>query len=213
MSKETDLKKKIGAMLGTGVLATALTAAPVSFNVGDLSLDAGTAFAKGGGGEGGEGGNSGSGSDDSDDDSDNSGSGSSNSGSGSSNSGSGSGESGDSGESGESGDSGESGESGDSGESGESGDSGERGGSGRGKGRSGRGGGASSTDIPPEFGFVVKAEVSTGHVEIGYSDGWKEEIENGRYELKNPSNRTVVERPATQADINRLNAAARASRL
>ena len=91
MSREMELKKKIGAMLGTGVLATALTAVPVSFNVGDLSLDSGVAFAKGGGGEGGEGGgggdNSGSGSGGSDDDSDNSGSGSSNSGSGSSNSG------------------------------------------------------------------------------------------------------------------------------
>ena len=208
MSKETELKKKIGAMLGTGVLATALTAVPVSFNVGDLSLDSGVAFAKGGGGEGG---NSGSGSDDSDDDSDNSGSGSSNSGSGSGNSGSGSDDSDDSGEHGGSGSDDDDDDS-DSGEHGGSG-SGSGSGSGRSSGRDSGRGGSSSTEVPPEFGFVVKAEVAAGHVEIGYSDGWKEEVENGRYELKSPGNRTVVERPATQADIDRLNAAARASRL
>ena len=66
---------------------------------------------------------------------------------------------------------------------------------------------------PGEFGYVVKVEVRGKNIEIGYSDGWEEEVENGRYELKNTANRTVVERPATQADINRLNAGARRSRL
>lgn len=42
-----------------------------------------------------------------------------------------------------------------------------------------------------------------------YSDGWREEVENGRYELKDAKNRTVVERPATRQDYNRLGAIAR----
>ncbi len=44
-----------------------------------------------------------------------------------------------------------------------------------------------------------------GKVEIRYTNGWKEELENGRYELKNASNRTVVERRATAEDIARMN--------
>lgn len=42
-----------------------------------------------------------------------------------------------------------------------------------------------------------------------YADGWREELENGRYELKDAQNRTVVERPATQQDHDRLGAIAR----
>lgn len=56
-------------------------------------------------------------------------------------------------------------------------------------------------------GAVVKAEIEGASVEVTYTDGWKEEIEHGRYELKDPSNRTVVERPATQDDVDRLNSA------
>jgi hypothetical protein len=55
-------------------------------------------------------------------------------------------------------------------------------------------------------GRVVKAEVAGGNLEVTYSRGWKEEIENGRYELKDPANRTVIERPATAADRARLSA-------
>ena len=48
------------------------------------------------------------------------------------------------------------------------------------------------------------AVVSGGNIEVTYSRGWKEEIENGRYELKDPANRTVVQRPATARDRARL---------
>lgn len=58
-----------------------------------------------------------------------------------------------------------------------------------------------------ERGAVVKAEMEGQSIEVTYTDGWKEEIEHGRYELKDPSNRTVVERPATQDDVDRLNSA------
>lgn len=54
---------------------------------------------------------------------------------------------------------------------------------------------------------VTKVEVSSTGVEVTYADGTKEEIENGRYERKNAAGRTVEQRPATQADIDRLLAA------
>lgn len=58
-----------------------------------------------------------------------------------------------------------------------------------------------------ERGSIAKAESEGSALEVTYSDGWKEEVENGRYELKDPTNQTVVERAATQSDIDRLNSA------
>ena len=58
-------------------------------------------------------------------------------------------------------------------------------------------------------GLVAKLEVSGRNIEVTYTDGWREEIENGRYELKDNLNRTVVERPATQSDRSRLFSAVR----
>jgi hypothetical protein len=60
--------------------------------------------------------------------------------------------------------------------------------------------------IDPATG--AKIEVEGGNIEIVYPNGWKEELENGRYELRDPSGRTVVERPATAEDIARLQALA-----
>lgn len=57
-------------------------------------------------------------------------------------------------------------------------------------------------------GRVVEIEQTATSIEIRYSRGWKEEIENGVYELKDPANRTVIERPATAADWDRLVATA-----
>ncbi|MGB5560262.1 MAG: hypothetical protein WBN04_19890 [Paracoccaceae bacterium] len=51
---------------------------------------------------------------------------------------------------------------------------------------------------------VVKFESTSNSMEVVFSDGSKEEIENGRYERKNTAGRTVEERRATQADVNRL---------
>ena len=50
----------------------------------------------------------------------------------------------------------------------------------------------------------MKSEQSDGNIEVTYSDGTKEEIESGFYERKDANGRTVEERPATQADVNRL---------
>ncbi|MCW3783770.1 hypothetical protein [Defluviimonas salinarum] len=53
-------------------------------------------------------------------------------------------------------------------------------------------------------GGVTKFEVSATGVEVTFSDGTKQEIENGRFQRKNSAGRTVEERPATQADLDRL---------
>ena len=50
----------------------------------------------------------------------------------------------------------------------------------------------------------TRIEVVGDDIEVTYSDGWKEEIESGRYELKDPAGNTVVERRATSADRTRL---------
>jgi hypothetical protein len=49
-----------------------------------------------------------------------------------------------------------------------------------------------------------KIEVAGDAIEVVYNTGWTEEIEAGRYELKDPNNNTVVQRPATGADRTRL---------
>ncbi len=51
---------------------------------------------------------------------------------------------------------------------------------------------------------TVHVEISGNNVEVRYSDGWKEEVENGRYELKDPNNNTVIQRQARQSDLARL---------
>ena len=57
-------------------------------------------------------------------------------------------------------------------------------------------------------GGVAKVEREDGGIEITWGNGVKEEIEGGRYQLKNAAGRTVVERTATAADRARLRAAA-----
>ena len=97
MADESELKRKMATMLGVGVMAAALSAAPVTIDIAKGEIELVNAWAKSGeSGESGESGGSGD-----------------------------SGESGDSSDSGESGESGDSSASGESGESGDSGESGE----------------------------------------------------------------------------------------
>jgi hypothetical protein len=53
-------------------------------------------------------------------------------------------------------------------------------------------------------GVVARLETSGSNIEITYDDGWKEEISNGFYELKDDLGRTVIERPARSSDSSRL---------
>lgn len=50
----------------------------------------------------------------------------------------------------------------------------------------------------------ARVEISGNDIEVVHPDGTKEEIENGRFERKDVNGRTVVERPATDADVARL---------
>ncbi|SEN74470.1 hypothetical protein SAMN04488103_107109 [Gemmobacter aquatilis] len=53
---------------------------------------------------------------------------------------------------------------------------------------------------------VAKVEVSRRGIEVTYRNGSKEQIEGRWYERKDKTGRTVEQRLATQADIDRLNA-------
>lgn len=57
-------------------------------------------------------------------------------------------------------------------------------------------------------GSVRKVESQANALEVVYSTGWREELANGQYELKDPDNNTVVKRAATQKDLSRLRALA-----
>ena len=50
----------------------------------------------------------------------------------------------------------------------------------------------------------ARIEASGRDIEITYADGWKEEIADERYEMKDPNDHTVVERAATSTDRSRL---------
>ncbi len=58
----------------------------------------------------------------------------------------------------------------------------------------------------PISGDVSEVEVGRSGVEVRYANGWKEELEAGRYELKDPNGNTVVERVATSEDLARMRA-------
>ncbi|MFA6156660.1 hypothetical protein [Mesorhizobium sp.] len=51
-----------------------------------------------------------------------------------------------------------------------------------------------------------KVEAEGDKIEVEHVDGTKEEVENGRFEMKDAAGRTIVERPATPDDISRLQA-------
>ena len=171
-----DLRNKTTARLFGSAFALVLAASPLSltFDNGALHLGPHAAFAKDGGSGGSGGGSSGSGS-------------------------GGSGEGGHGGSSGGSDHSGP-GRGGDGG-----GDDG-----GRGRGGDDDGPNHDAGDDNGRHGAEhigrngAKVEVRGNNVEVVHASGIKEEIENGRYELKDPAGRTVVERRATAADIARL---------
>lgn len=70
----------------------------------------------------------------------------------------------------------------------------------------GQGGSTGGGSPTGDAGQVTKIETSASGIEVTYADGSKEEIENGRYERKDSTGRTVEERAATQADFDRLSA-------
>ncbi len=53
---------------------------------------------------------------------------------------------------------------------------------------------------------ATKVEIAGDRVEVTFPDGTRQEIEGGRFEQKDARGRTLVERPATAADLDRLSA-------
>lgn len=51
---------------------------------------------------------------------------------------------------------------------------------------------------------VNAANISGNNIKLTYTNGWSEEISSGQYKLKDQYNRTVVSRPASKADIQRM---------
>ncbi|MEZ5866173.1 MAG: hypothetical protein R3D25_19640 [Geminicoccaceae bacterium] len=72
---------------------------------------------------------------------------------------------------------------------------------------------ASGNDAKPAqataFMGGSRIEIAGRDIEVVYVDGWREEITDGRYELKDPNNDTVVERLALDQDRARLEGALR----
>jgi hypothetical protein len=60
--------------------------------------------------------------------------------------------------------------------------------------------------VNPVTGIIV--EINGSDIEVQHPDGIKEKIENGRYEMKDANDRTIVERDATESDRGRLRALA-----
>ncbi|MDX8491724.1 hypothetical protein RFN29_09040 [Mesorhizobium sp. VK22B] len=157
----------------------------------------------GGNGNGNSGGNNGSGN-----------SGNGNSGgnsSGNSNSGGNSGNSNSGGNSGNSNSGGNSGNSNSGGNSGgNSGNSNSGGNSGNSKGAansaSNSAASSSTADVDDHVNALTgdKVEVSNNSIQVTHRNGMKETIENGRFRMEDKFGRTIVERRATMADLNRL---------
>ncbi len=57
--------------------------------------------------------------------------------------------------------------------------------------------------LPAEL-EVELLEVTEGGLSVRYREGWSESLAEGRYRMADPDGNTVVERPATAEDRNRL---------
>lgn len=98
-----------------------------------------------------------------------------------------------------------SGNGGNNGNAGGNGDGDGNNGNGNGQGNS-SGGGLGSSDQGTHVNLATgdKVEVGGGKITVLHPNGMKEEVENGRFEMRDALGRTIVERKATQDDIMRL---------
>ncbi len=208
---------------GGGLVLRALTALALVVAPYHLSIHgpvAATAYAgKGGNGGGNNGNGNGNGGSNGNSNSGNGNSGGNSGGSNSGNGNSGSGDGGNGGNSsgGNNGNSGNSNGNGNSGNSNGDGNSGNSNGNGNTDGNSNSGG----TSSPSSAGAAAsnslggvdnhvtvatgdKVEVSGNKIEVTHRNGMKERVENGRFRMEDKYGRTIVDRKATVADLNRL---------
>lgn len=68
-------------------------------------------------------------------------------------------------------------------------------------------GGASAADADSHVNAATgdKVEATAGSIQVTHRNGMKETIENGRFRMEDKYGRTIVDRKATMADLNRLN--------
>ncbi len=54
---------------------------------------------------------------------------------------------------------------------------------------------------------ITSSDAGAANMELRYANGWKEEIDNGRYVLVDPNGHKIISRPVTDADISRMRSA------
>ncbi|TIP03975.1 MAG: hypothetical protein E5X72_13835 [Mesorhizobium sp.] len=186
------LKRRGCRLVLRALTALALVVAPFTLSVDGVVVT--KAYAgKGGNGGGNGGGNSGG----------NSGNGGGNSGGNSGNSGGNSGNGG--GNSGNGG--GNSGGNSGNGNSNSGGNSGNSNGNSSGNNSSSKSASeASAADVDSHVNAATgdKVEATAGSIQVTHRNGMKETIENGRFRMEDKYGRTIVDRKATMADLNRL---------
>ena len=64
--------------------------------------------------------------------------------------------------------------------------------------------GAGDVDSHVNAATGDKVEATAGGIQVTHRNGMKETIENGRFRMEDKYGRTIVDRKATMADLNRL---------
>ncbi len=65
---------------------------------------------------------------------------------------------------------------------------------------------ASTADVDDHVNALTgdKVEATRTKIQVTHRNGMKEKIENGRFRMEDKYGRTIVDRKATMADLNRL---------
>ncbi|TPI66804.1 hypothetical protein FJ420_23900 [Mesorhizobium sp. B3-1-3] len=65
---------------------------------------------------------------------------------------------------------------------------------------------ASTADVDSHVNAITgdKVEATRNRIQVTHRNGMKEKIENGRFRMEDKYGRTIVDRKATMADLNRL---------
>ena len=189
------LKRRGCRLVLQALTALALVVAPFSLSVDGLAVT--TAYAGKGGGGGGNGGGKGGGNSNG---GGNSGNGNGNGGNSGSAGGSNSGSAGGS-------NSGNGGNSGNGNSGGNNGNGNSGGDNGNGNnGKNSKASAASTADVDDHVNALTgdKVEATRTKIQVTHRNGMKEKIENGRFRMEDKYGRTIVDRKATMADLNRL---------
>ncbi|MDX8547410.1 hypothetical protein RFM41_26920 [Mesorhizobium sp. VK25A] len=196
------LKRRGCRLVLRALIALALAVAPFSLSVDGLVVTKAYAGKGGGGGSGGgKGGGNSNGGGNSGGGNNGNGSGGNSGSAGGSNSGSAGGSN-----SGNGGNSGNGNSGGDNGNGNSGGNSGNNGNGNGDNGKSSSASAASTADVDSHVNALTgdKVEASRTKIQVTHRNGMKEKIENGRFRMEDKYGRTIVDRKATVADLDRL---------